>query len=219
MQSIKSWLAAIITIGFLAALFVLFQVPLPETSKDILLVLIGCLTGIVKDVYGYYFGSSEGSARKTELMSSEADTATDTASDKTAGFARIRLLLPLSFLLCLLLALASIYGCASLKSDTPEAQAGKSLLAMKATIITAATAGDEMCHRKAIAPAVCMALADYYRKAQPAYDLTADSLRAVLLGKDPDAWRNYMRNQAMFRDIFDDMLLLSSQYGLLGGAK
>lgn len=51
--------------GVLAAL--IFKV-VPQESRDILLVLVGALTASWKDTYGYYFGSSAGSARKDEII-------------------------------------------------------------------------------------------------------------------------------------------------------
>ena len=66
---LKPLLALAAIIGFFAAIIVLISAPdIPGSVKDILLILIGALVAIVKDVFGYYFGSSEGSARKTELL-------------------------------------------------------------------------------------------------------------------------------------------------------
>ena len=66
---LKPLLALAAIIGFFGAIIVLISAPeIPGSVKDILLILIGALVAIVKDVFGYYFGSSEGSARKTELL-------------------------------------------------------------------------------------------------------------------------------------------------------
>ncbi len=40
----------------------------PVSGKDALLILLGAVTVTYKDVYGYFFGSSAGSAAKTEIM-------------------------------------------------------------------------------------------------------------------------------------------------------
>jgi CDP-diglyceride synthetase len=64
----KLLLSALAMITFLICLYLLFFRPFPEGSKDVLLIVVGALITIVKDVYGYYFGSSEGSARKTDLL-------------------------------------------------------------------------------------------------------------------------------------------------------
>lgn len=63
--AIFTWSAVIAVMG---ALF--FYVP-PGENKDMLLVLFGILVGQAKDIGGYYFGSSAGSARKTELLSNK----------------------------------------------------------------------------------------------------------------------------------------------------
>lgn len=42
----------------------------PVESKDIILVLLGALTAGWKDILGYYFGSSSGSARKDDVIQS-----------------------------------------------------------------------------------------------------------------------------------------------------
>lgn len=44
----------------------LFVVPVPEASRDLLLVSFGALVAIVKDVYGFEFGSSKGSERNAQ---------------------------------------------------------------------------------------------------------------------------------------------------------
>lgn len=60
-----AWVVMGMWAGCIAALFKL--VP-PSDNKDLLLLLLGVLTGGAKDVIGYFFGSSVGSARKTEMM-------------------------------------------------------------------------------------------------------------------------------------------------------
>lgn len=66
------WMMVILGVGALVtfwltlgALFVAAPAP---GSREILLILIGAETVIVKDVYGYFFGSSKGSSDKTQMM-------------------------------------------------------------------------------------------------------------------------------------------------------
>lgn len=68
----KSWLP-----GMLAGLAVctlalcIYMVgfrKLPDEGHDAIIFLLGIVSGINKDVYSYFFGSSSGSDRKTELM-------------------------------------------------------------------------------------------------------------------------------------------------------
>lgn len=55
--------------GFFAVLYALFVRTIPEgLPRDAFLVLLGTLTKIVGDLYNYYFGSSSGSARKTDML-------------------------------------------------------------------------------------------------------------------------------------------------------
>lgn len=56
-------------IAFVGCLYALFNKVMPEgTAKDILLLLLGTLAAIVKDIYGYWRGSSSGSSEKTTAM-------------------------------------------------------------------------------------------------------------------------------------------------------
>lgn len=68
-QLFKSWIALLVTVGLLGVLFSLLSVAPKGEAKDALLIVLGALIAITKDVFGYYFGSSEGSQRKTELLS------------------------------------------------------------------------------------------------------------------------------------------------------
>lgn len=65
---IKNHRADVLAYGALAMLMgclaTLFTMEVPEGSKDILLMLIGALIVVVKDLYGFEFGSSAGSKNK-----------------------------------------------------------------------------------------------------------------------------------------------------------
>lgn len=58
--------------AFIACLGILFFAPIPAAgvAHDILMAMIGVLAGIVKDLYGFEFGSSRGSDDKTGLIAS-----------------------------------------------------------------------------------------------------------------------------------------------------
>ncbi|HJV48063.1 MAG TPA: hypothetical protein VJ549_02190 [Geothrix sp.] len=68
----KDWvpkaLAIAITLGFFTLLFFLLRHEPPKESRDILNIMLGSLGSAWVGVVTYYFGSSAGSARKTELM-------------------------------------------------------------------------------------------------------------------------------------------------------
>lgn len=58
--------AAVITL--LGCIYLLAFRTIPVSGKDALLMLLGAVTMTYKDVYAYFFGSSSGSDRKTELL-------------------------------------------------------------------------------------------------------------------------------------------------------
>jgi len=63
-------LAAFAIGGFFVTLGILVFGPEIETGKrDMLLVMLGALIGLVKDVYGFEFGSSKDSARSSQAWS------------------------------------------------------------------------------------------------------------------------------------------------------
>lgn len=70
----RSWMPAALAgaaVGTLA--FCIYLVAfrnLPESGHDALMLLLGVVVGTVKDVYGYVFGSSAGSAAKTDALTS-----------------------------------------------------------------------------------------------------------------------------------------------------
>ena len=59
-----------ILVAFFGTIYLLLTQPinLEMGTREVLLVLVGVLAGAFKDLVGYYFGSSLGSATKTELV-------------------------------------------------------------------------------------------------------------------------------------------------------
>lgn len=64
---VQAFLAVAITLGFFGVIVALLHMTeIPASVKDILLVLLGALLASWKEVTGYFFGSSSGSAKKDD---------------------------------------------------------------------------------------------------------------------------------------------------------
>jgi hypothetical protein len=61
-------LAYLITLGFFALLCLISFRALPDKSTSIIDIMTGALGGAWVNVIGFYYGSSQGSERKTELL-------------------------------------------------------------------------------------------------------------------------------------------------------
>ena len=137
----------------------------------------------------------------------------------TAGFVQIPLALMLSSLLLIGL-LANLSGCATTApatqpgaavtastKDNPMQLAGKSLLAVKSTIVTAATATDAFCKAGKIGPDKCAQAKAAYELAKPAYDSAVDAYLLMSQGYgDPAAFGAAL---ARIQTIADNMLQLA----------
>ena len=55
--------------ALLLCILALFAFDVPTSSRDLLLVTLGALVAIVKDVYGFEYGSSKGSERNAQAVS------------------------------------------------------------------------------------------------------------------------------------------------------
>ena len=55
---VSSILAIAATVSFVGTIYMLHQHEVHPSARDIVMVLCGVMAGIVKDGYGYYFGSS-----------------------------------------------------------------------------------------------------------------------------------------------------------------
>lgn len=63
-------LALLVTLGFFSLLFTFFFVPVQEESRTVFDVMVGSLGTAWISIIGYYFGSSNGSEKKTKILES-----------------------------------------------------------------------------------------------------------------------------------------------------
>ena len=70
--NMKDWtpsiLGAVILVGFFAILAYLFKFGMPESSVEVLLLMLGALSTLVSQVANYFFGSSVGSKNKDRMI-------------------------------------------------------------------------------------------------------------------------------------------------------
>lgn len=74
---LKPLLALMIVSAFILMLNTLMFKPVPADNNDVIMVLLGAMVGIVRDIYSYFFGASENKERKNEIPA--ADTIPITA--------------------------------------------------------------------------------------------------------------------------------------------
>lgn len=55
---LKPLLALMIVVSFILMLFTLLKAPVPSDNNDVIMVLLGAMVGIVRDIYSYYYGAA-----------------------------------------------------------------------------------------------------------------------------------------------------------------
>ena len=78
--SLTAFLAIVITLGFFGIVGILLFHEVPQGSKDILGPLIGVIGAAVGTIVGYHWGSSSGSAAKSDTLSRLTGTADGAAT-------------------------------------------------------------------------------------------------------------------------------------------
>ena len=205
-NAVAATLALMAMGGFLAFMAFLTVGNIPAGNKDFINQGLIALIGFVGTAFGFYLGSSYGSAQKNELLA-EAEPypfiGVDHAAglDKTAtaiipgklgeaGSARVGLIITISpwIVLALIVAVLFMNGCATMQQESPQITAGKSLLAVKGTIVTAATTTDRLCKLQQIPVDDCNKAKAAYELARPAYDSAVDAYLLMSTGGDPAAF-------------------------------
>ena len=86
---VKDWtpsvLGYIVTVGFFGLLAYLATHDVPNTSERILDVMIGSLGTAWIGIINYYYGSSSGSSRKTELLAQALEMGSDSIFKEIGG--------------------------------------------------------------------------------------------------------------------------------------
>jgi len=68
------WLGLLICLMFMAAVIALYHVEPPAGAREPLFILIGALAAAFGSVVSFFFGSSSGSAEKSQLLAARDGT-------------------------------------------------------------------------------------------------------------------------------------------------
>ena len=208
------FLAATAMLGFLTVIGFLAVQVVPETNRDFFNMGLVALIGLVTTAFGYYLGSSEGSARKNDLFLPEA-TRPAPPSGPEAGFARISLLRIALLLIGGTLLLAPLIGCSALQHKSKEGLATQALLSTQAAVVGMARAADQMCTQGTLKQSECDEVALIYEQAQVSYDLAADMLVVALEADTPEAWQNYQALHDRFFALYTSLNAAAVQFEFL----
>lgn len=206
---IAAVLAIMAMVGFLLMFGAVCFIQVPPANKDFFNMGFIALIGFVGTAFGYYLGSSLSSAHKNELIAQGGQLlipGDPVLTTKEAGFARLQVMA----LLLLVGILFLFTACATVKSDSPQITAGKSLLATKQVIVTAATTVDALCAAGTLRPASCSQAKAAYELSKPAYDSAVDAYLVMSTGGDP---AQFATSLARLQEITNNLVMLG------GGAK
>lgn len=74
MIDVKAIISFIVVICFMVLVGIFMYHPVPVANEKYIYAVSMLLIGIVTTIINFYFGSSEGSKRKTELLNAATDT-------------------------------------------------------------------------------------------------------------------------------------------------
>lgn len=109
--------------------------------------------------------------------------------------------------LLLILLACSLTACATTQTDTPLVMAGKSLLAVKSTIVTTATAIDGLCKTQKISADKCQQAKVAYEMSKPAYDTAIDAY--LLMGQGHTTPAEFEQVLGQLRAIGDNLTAIA----------
>lgn len=133
------------------------------------------------------------------------------------GFVQIPLMLMMASLLALGACAGPGTASRTTTSDTPLQTTGKSLLAVKSTIVTAATTVDRLCKAGTLKPDTCAEAKVAYDQARVAYDSAVDTYLLTTQGYgDPAALDSAITK---LQAIALNLLTLADPNAPQGGAK
>ena len=200
---VAATLAVTAMLGFLVIFAVLGFGKVPPENKDFFNMGFIALIGYVSTAFGYYLGSSVGSAQKNSILAQMA--APDAPppggqavmTNTQAGFTRLPVMLFLFAAFACAIAITG--GCATTSppvsggagggtvSTTPMQTAGKSLLAAKSSILMAANATNNLCKAGKFNADKCSRAKAAYEATKPAYDIALDTYLLMSSGTGGDA--------------------------------
>ncbi|MGE4406060.1 hypothetical protein [Pseudomonas sp.] len=217
------FLAATAMLGFLAVFAFLALQTVPEGNRDFFNMALVALIGLVGTAFGYYLGSSEGSARKNDLFLPEA-TPPAPPSGPEAGFARVSLLwISMVLLGGTLLLTPMLFGCSALQTKSKDGLATQALLSAQAAVVGMAQAADQMCTQGTLTQSDCDQVAQIYEQAQVSYDLAGALLIVALEADTPEAWQNYQALHDRFFQLYTSLNAAAVEFKILpaieGGAR
>jgi len=70
---LKYVIAILVIVGFFALLIFLIYKPIPENNRTLLDMVVGALVGCFSTIVAYHWGSSAGSAEKSDVISRLAE--------------------------------------------------------------------------------------------------------------------------------------------------
>lgn len=67
-QIMRGLLGAFISASFIGSLGALYALPVPEANSDLIVFMLGQLSGFMGAVMGFNFGTSQGSVDKSNML-------------------------------------------------------------------------------------------------------------------------------------------------------